>query len=81
LRPSAPRIDDAALRIDDAIDWGRFPKPKNEVRRGLWRPPGALTETMDTGRAAKPGLLGDGGARVLLAAMENGRVIVPLPIW
>jgi hypothetical protein len=67
------------LLTEEATD-ERFPKLKNEVLRGLRLPPAALwKETMEIGRAA--GNFGEvGGARVLAAA-ENGRVIVPLAMW
>jgi len=68
------------LLTEEATDERWFPKLKNEVLRGLRLPPAApWKETMETGRDA--GNFGDvGGARVLAAA-ENGRVIVPLPMW
>lgn len=66
--------------MDEATDAGRLPKPKNEVLRGLRPPPAALwKETMEMGRES--GNFGEvGGARVV-AAEENGRVIVPLAMW
>lgn len=66
------------LLADEATDARWFPKPKNEVLRGLRLPPAALwKDTMEIGRDV--GNFGEGGARVL-EAVENGRVIVPLPI-
>ena len=80
LRPSTPNMVDAALHVVATED-GRFPKLKNEVRRGLMLPPAVpplRKETTEMGRDVVP--LGDGGARVLLATTENGRVMVPLPM-
>jgi hypothetical protein len=72
-------MDDALLNVE-AIDVGRFRKPKNEVLRGLKLLPAALwKETMETGRGA--GSLGEEGDTRVLAAEENGRVIVPLAMW
>lgn len=73
-------MDDTLLVTDDATDEGRFPKPKNEVLRGLVPPPAALwNETMEMGRIAAP--IGEAGGTRVLAAEENGRVIVPLAMW
>jgi len=72
-------MDEALLTVD-AIDIGRFPAPpkKNDVRRGLGVPAEAVKkETVEMGRNA-PSPLDEGGARVLLAAAENGRVMVPV---
>jgi hypothetical protein len=67
------------LLTEEATDERWPPKLKNEVLRGLRLPPAALwKETVEIGRDA--GNFGEGGARVLAAA-ENGRVIVPLPMW
>jgi hypothetical protein len=67
------------LLTEEATDERRFAKPKNEVLRGLRLPPAALwKETVEIGRDA--GNFEEvGGARVLAAA-ENGRVMVPLPM-
>lgn len=79
LRPSTPNMEDTLL-TEEATDERWFPKPKNEVLRGLRLPPAALwKETMEIGRDG--GNFAEvGGARVL-APTENGRVIVPLPMW
>jgi hypothetical protein len=77
-------MDDTLLITDDATDVGRFPKPKNEVLRGLGlRPAAPWNETTETGRdgVGTPRDLGDMGATRVLASVENGRVIVPLAMW
>ena len=68
------------LLTDEATDERRFAKLKNEFLRGLRLPPAVLwKETTEIGRVV--GNFGEvGGARVLAAA-ENGRVIVPLAMW
>src|SRR6266702_618956 len=78
LRPSMPRIVDAVLYVD-ALDTGRlFPKLKKELRRG--EASAALRkETVEMGRA--PAAPGEEGASVLLTALENGRVMVPVGMW
>jgi hypothetical protein len=74
-------MDDTLLTTEDATDEGRFPKLKNEVLRGLVPPPAALwKETMEMGRD-DTGPLGERGGTRVLAAEENGRVIVPLAMW
>jgi hypothetical protein len=78
-------MDDTLLNMEEATDVGRFPKPKNEVVRGLGLRPAALwKETVEMGR--DEGNFGEVGDRALddtrvLAAEENGRVMVPLAMW
>jgi hypothetical protein len=80
LRPSTPNMEDTLL-AEEATESRRFTKLKNEVLRGLTLPPAELwKETTEIGRDA--GNLGEeGGARVLLGAKENGRVMVPPAMW
>jgi hypothetical protein len=73
-------MDDTLLSMDEATDARGLPKLKNEALRGLRPPPAALwKETMETGRDV--GSFGEVGCTRVLAAEENGRVIVPLAMW
>lgn len=63
------------MLYEDAVDCMRLPKLKTELRRGGVGVRVLMKETVEWGRGE--GRPGEGGAGVLVAGLENGRVMVP----